>query len=281
MIAQAVRRRLQAMLVPGGPPLDLVEAALLLAADDHPGLDPEPYLDQVADLTQLVAERNAGSEDPVYRLASLRRVVFEDAGFHGNREEFEDPRNSYLHEVIDRHLGIPVSLSILLLGIGQRLGWPLAGVNFPLHFLVRYGEAPPLYAVDAFYGGLILGEEELAERWSRAMRAPAPSVEEMLRPASPHAILARLLNNLKSVYARRQDYPRAIRIAEKMVLVDPEQPHHHRDLGYLYAFAKQVEPAVAELHRYLRLAPRAPDRDRVLRAIQEFSASGLRWDEEE
>src|SRR5262249_58967257 len=114
----------------------------------------------------------------------------------GNREDYEDPRNSYMHQVIDRHLGIPISLSILLLGIGQRLGWPLAGVNFPHHFLVRYGEEPPLYAVDAFHGGLILGREELAERWVRSMHAPAPAVEEMLRPAPPAAILAPLLNNL-------------------------------------------------------------------------------------
>src|SRR5262249_56447135 len=124
----------------------------------------------------------------------------------------------HLHQVMDRRLGIPISLSILLLGIGRRLDWPLFGVNFPLHFLVGYGEAAPLYAVGAFHGGLILAEDELAERWERAVHAQAPSVEEMLRPASPPSILARLLNNLKSIYAQRQDYPRAAQVVEKMVL---------------------------------------------------------------
>jgi regulator of sirC expression with transglutaminase-like and TPR domain len=277
MTAQQAREGV-CRILSAGSPSDLVEAALLLGIDEYPDLDPQPYLDQVEDLTCLVAERNGDCEDPVYRLASLRRVIFEDAGFHGSRENYYDPRNSYLHEVLDRRLGIPISLSLLVLGIGRRLGWPVDGVNFPLHFLVRYGDSTPLLAVDAYHGGLILSEDELRERWLSATGATPPPLEEMLAPASTAAILARLLNNLKVIYAHRQDFCRAALVAEKLVLVQPGEPTHHRALGYLYALDKRVEPAVSELHRYLRMSPAAADRNEVLKYIQEVSASGLSWD---
>ncbi len=274
------RERLASLLraQPEGPAL--VEAALLLAIDEYRNLDPAPYLDQIDDLAELVRVRNEGSEDPVYRLASLRRVLFEDAGFRGNREEYYDPRNSYLNEVLDRRVGIPITLGLLMLGVGGRLGWPLFGVNFPAHFLVACANGDHVIGVDPFHGGLILGEEELAERWESAINRPAPSVQEMLVGASAGAILARLLNNLKQVYVQiYQDFERAALVVEKMILAQPDQPAHHRDLGYLYTMLKQVEPAVQELQRYLRLCPEAADRDAILNCIQMVSESGLRWGE--
>jgi regulator of sirC expression with transglutaminase-like and TPR domain len=278
MTAAEARERLAQLLGPGAGSVPLAEASLLCAVDEYPALDPAPYLEQIESLASLVEARSGGRADPVHRIASLRRVVFEDAGFRGNRETYYDPRNSYLNEVLDRRLGIPISLAILVLGVGRRLGWPLYGVNFPYHVLVRYGEAEPLYAIDAFHGGLILSEEELCERWEAAMGQPAPALPTMLVAACPRAILARMLNNLRATYTGRKDFARAALAAEKQLLIEPHNPLHCRDLGYYYLLSRRVEQGVAHLQRYLRVRPAAPDRNDILHCIQEVSESGIQWD---
>lgn len=279
MSPEAARERLLQLLAGGRPAPDILEAALLLGVDAAPGLDLAPYLRRADELAAAVEERCGASDDPVHRLASLRRGMFEEGGFHGNREEYYDPRNSIVHEVMDRRLGIPITLSVLVLGIGQRLRWPLAGVSFPGHFLVRYGEGEALYAVDAFHGGLILDEEEVGDRWVAATGEAPPPLAQMLAPASDRAILLRILNNLKQITIERREFDAAAVAVEKMVLIDPAQPLHHRDLGYLYAWSRRVQPAVTELQRYLRMSPTAEDRDQILGYIQEVSASGMKWED--
>jgi regulator of sirC expression with transglutaminase-like and TPR domain len=278
MTAPEARERLARLLAPGAGLLPLAEASLLCAVDEYPELEPAPYLEQIETLASLVEARAGGRADPVHRIASLRRVVFEEAGFRGNRETYYDPRNSYLNDVLDRRLGIPISLAILVLAVGRRLGWPLYGVNFPYHFLVRYGEAEPLYAIDAFHGALILGEEELRERWETAMRQPPPALPAMLAAAPPTAVLARLLTPQRAIYTQQNDFRRAALAAEKQLLVEPHNPVHCRDLGYFYLLSRRVEQGVAQLQRYLRARPAAPDRDDVLHYIQEVSESGIRWE---
>lgn len=278
MTPRLARERLAAILA--GPPeaVDLLEAALLLGVDAAGSLAVEPYLQRADALARAVRDRAAGSEEPCRRLAALRQVVFEEGGFHGNREEYYDPRNSLLHEVMDRRLGIPITLAVLLIALGRRLGWPLRGANFPAHFLVAY-EGEELLPVDAFHGGLILDGPELAERWVMATGEDPPPLAEMLAPVADRVILLRMLNNLKQIGLQQREFAAAALAVEKMVLIDPQQPLHHRDLGYLYAWSRQVQPAVHELQRYLRMSPRAEDRDHVLGYIQQVSASGLRWEE--
>lgn len=279
MRPEAARERLRQILSCGEPFPDLLEAALLLGVDEAPGLEVEPYLRRADDLTAAVAEQCGAGEEPVHRIASLRRVVFEEAGFQGNRDDYYDPRNSYLHEVMDRRLGIPISLAVVVLGVAQRLRWPMSGVSFPGHFLVRYSDGDALYAVDTFHGGLILDEEEVRERWVAATGECPPTLAEMLAPAPDRVVLLRMLNNLKQIAWQRRVFADAALAVEKMVLIDPAQPLHHRDLGYLYAWSRRVEPAVTELQRYLRMRPAAEDRDQILGYIQEVSASGMRWEE--
>jgi regulator of sirC expression with transglutaminase-like and TPR domain len=250
-------------------------AALLIAVDEYPFLDLKTYEERLDDYAQRVAQAHSRSrsEDTRMRLAALRRVIFEEEGFHGNREQYYDVRNCYLNEVLDRHLGIPITLAALLIGVARRLDWELEPVNFPAHVLLRCRTENEDLAVDPFHGGLIIGRTELADRWTRATNTPAPSVQTMLRPAEPSSVLVRMLNNIWMMHANAHRYGVAALAKEKVALIEPGDPGHERDLGYLLAGAGQVEAAVSRLAGYLERAPHASDRERVRRHLDRLEAA--------
>ena len=173
----------------------LDEATLLIAAHARPGLDVEGYRRRLDEL--------AGQcDEPV--LAEVTHQVFGVEGFRGNDEDYYDPRNSYLDEVLDRRLGIPITLSVVLLEVGRRVGLPLAGVSMPGHFLVRLLGEPPVF-LDPFGGGQLLSEAQCEQRF-HAMQGPAATFDAtFLDPVPPVEIVARMLNNLRSVHLQRQD----------------------------------------------------------------------------
>lgn len=247
-------------------PFPADQAALLLALDEYPHLDLASYEAQLADYAERVAKAipaGRSASEPRERLAALRRVLFEEEAFHGDRETYQDIRNSYLNEVLDRKLGIPISLGAVMIGVARRLGWALEPVNFPSHFLLRCSQGGNVLAVDPFHGGLILGRADLVERWQAATRAPAPPIDVMLRPATPVAMVVRMLNNIWMVHANAHRYRLAALAKEKVALLEPSDPGHARDLGYLLAGAGEIEQAGARLADYLSRAPHAPDRERV------------------
>jgi regulator of sirC expression with transglutaminase-like and TPR domain len=173
----------------------LGEAALLIAAHAHVGLDVDRYLAELDDLA-------ARCDEPV--LAEVTHQLFGVEGFRGNDDDYYDPRNSYLDDVLDRRLGIPITLSVVLLEVGRRLGIPLAGVSMPGHFLVRLlGELPVF--LDPFAGGRLLGEAECEERFRLMHGVATPFDPEFLAPVPTIDIVARILNNLRSVHLERQD----------------------------------------------------------------------------
>jgi len=253
-------------------PFPLDRAALLLAVDAYPELDLRRYESRLDEYAGRVAEAAGPTGDPRRRLTALRRVLFEDEGFHGNREEYYDVRNSYLNEVLDRKLGIPISLATVVAGVARRLDWPLEGVNFPYHFLLRYRQSGEPLAIDPFHGGLILGEEELEERWRLTTGTPAPDLEQMLAPAQPRDVLLRMLNNIQGIYLRDQRHARAASVTEWMASLQPGYPLYDRDAGYLYLAAQDLHAAARCLRRYLERVPQAPEAEQVrdhLAMIQE------------
>ena len=173
----------------------LDEAALLIAAHARPGLDVAHYLARLDDLA-------AGVGEPV--LAEVTHQLFGVEGFRVNDEDYYDPRNSYLDEVLDRRLGIPITLSVVLIEVARRLGIGLAGVSLPGHFLVRLLGEPPVF-LDAFGGGLLLGEAECEERFRLQQGPAAPFDPRYLEPVPTVDVIARMLNNLRSVHLERQD----------------------------------------------------------------------------
>lgn len=269
--AEARENLLQLLQTPPDPfPLD--RAALLLAVQRYPGLDIFPYEDRLDGYAaRVVSALPKGESDPRRRMAALRRLLFEEERFHGNREDYYDLRNSYLNQVLDRKLGIPISLATLLLGVARRLGWPLCLVNFPMHVLLRYDGADGPLAVDPFHGGLILGEDELAERWRGATGQEAPSVDEMLQPADPRTSVTRMLNNIWMIHYQLRHYADAAAAVSLIAAIHPENPLHERDLGLLLLAAQRAEEGIPHLREYLRRVPGAGDREAIETRIQDLT----------
>lgn len=261
------------------PSFPIDRAALLLAVDVYPGLDPACSERRLDGHAARVAGALSPRAEPLDRIAALRRVLYEEEGFHGNREHYYDVRNSYLNEVLDRKLGIPISLATVLLGVSRRLGWPLRGVNFPGHFLVSYAGSEEPLALDPF-DGLILGAEELEQRWRFATGYESPDFPVLLVPASWYAMLVRMLNNILNIHLHEGDLDGAALAVEKMRLIQPEEPQHERNLGILLLRTGQIGRGRRCIERYLERAPHAPDAD-VLRAHLETHHDPSQRDERE
>jgi regulator of sirC expression with transglutaminase-like and TPR domain len=200
--------------------IDLAAAALLIAEAEYPGLDVAHYLGMLDAMADSVRKRQgAGGEE---LLPALCHFLFEEMGFRGNDEDYYDPKNSFLNEVIDRRVGIPITLSLLFMEVGRRLGLELSGVSFPGHFLVRHHTGDGDKMLDPYHGGVALDGDELEERLKQAMGPNADLSAEHLQSASRRAVLTRLLNNLRGIYQRRGDAERELGVVEKLAVLNPK-----------------------------------------------------------
>lgn len=264
-----VRQRLAALAANPGD-IDLARAALLVAEEEYPQLTAEPYLHRLDLFAAMVKDRLGDENAAPVLLGEISKVLFEEERLRGNAEAYYDPRNSFLNDVLDRRLGIPITLSIIYLEVGWRLNLPLEGVNFPGHFLVRYqGEAVRLL-VDPFQGGQIRFEDEAQELLDRVYGGTVKLQETYLRPASKRDILTRLLSNLKTIYLNTRDDERALAAVERILLIQPDSAEELRDRGMILARHGQIDEAIAELERYLEVMPAAPDAGRVRLLIEEL-----------
>lgn len=242
--------------------LDLAEAALLLAKSEYPALDIPAYLAQLDDLAARLRERLPGSADLEQRLVSLNEFLFEELGFSGNTDNYYDPRNSFLNEVLDRKLGIPITLCILYMEIGRRVGLELEGVSFPGHFLVKFATDEGDVVLDPFAGGVPLTEEELVDRLEETYgqhRIANSSLPQLLAAASKRDILVRMLRNLKVIYLHHERFEKALEVINQILLISPELAEEVRERGELYERLECHRSALLDYQRYLRLEPQAPD----------------------
>ena len=234
--------------------IDLARSALLIAAEEYPALDIARYLARLDELAGEVAPRLEAAGSAAERVAVLNRFLFSEHGFAGNRAHYEDPRNSYLNEVLDRCAGIPITLSLVYMEVARRAGVEVDGVGFPGHFLVKHGGRDPI-VVDAFFQ-TVLTREECQVRLAAVLGAEARLQPELhLRKATPREILVRLLGNLKVIYVRSADFGRALACCERILLVAPDAPHELRDRGLVYEKLECFSAAAADLERFLKLAP--------------------------
>lgn len=251
--------------------IDLAAGALLIAAEEYPQLQVAPYLRRLDLLAERVRDRLAGETAPVVVLQELCAVLFGEERLEGNAEAYQDPRNSFLNDVLDRRLGIPITLGIITLEVGWRVGLPLTGVNFPGHFLVRYeGEVAKLL-LDPFDGGRVRWEDEGQSLLDKVYGGMVRMRPEFLRPATRSDILARVLTNLKGIYLNTGDDDRALAAVDRILLLRPAATVELRDRGLLLARSGRKHEAVAELERYLDRAPAAPDAQRVRSLIDDLS----------
>jgi regulator of sirC expression with transglutaminase-like and TPR domain len=251
----------KAMDAPGE---DLAPAALAIARVEYPSLDVDGYLDAIRRMGDTAADRvtvaGARGHDAI---RVLNEYLYDDQRFTGNRERYDDPRNSFLNEVIDRRTGIPISLAVVYLEIARRAGVPVAGVNFPGHFLLRAGAERPrrrydgdLLIVDPFHGGAFLSEIDCREMLRQHVGEDAAFDRDLLEPATRLEIVVRILVNLKRLYVRMRSFPQARFIADLLLTVDPSAISELRDRGLLAYHLQDFAAALRDLEEYLRLVPK-------------------------
>jgi regulator of sirC expression with transglutaminase-like and TPR domain len=263
--AHEARRELGALVGGDENNFDLPRAALLIAAEEYPDLDPALYLARLDELGASLQQRLRGESAPDRQLAVLNALLFGEEGFRGNTAHYYDPRNSYLNDVLDRRLGIPITLSLIYVAVGQRAGLPLTGVGMPAHFVVAY-EAPNRLLVDAFDCGRVLNLADCQELLRQAYGASAKLEPAHLEATSPRLILGRLITNLKVAYQRSGDLARAVRASEQLSLVVPSSAEL-RERGLLRYRLADLSGAAADLGQYLEFEPAAPDADAIRRQL--------------
>ena len=245
--------------------IDVARAALLVAVEEYPDLDLRRYLDQLDRLGTALRERVSGQTAPERQLAELNALLFGEEGFRGNAANYYDPRNSYLNQVLDRRLGIPITLSLVVIEVGRRAGLPLSGGGFPAHFLVAY-EAEPRLLLDAFNCGRLLTAADCQELLLEVFGSSARLEPRYLLSSSPREFLARLIGNLKLAYQRAGDLPRALRASEQLSVVQPSAAEL-RDRGLMRFRLADFQGASADLGRYLEFEPAAPDAPAIRRQL--------------
>lgn len=260
--------------------IPLLRTALLLAQDEYPTLDIDAYEAEFEQHVQALSKRLAGALQPHERLVELNSYLFREQGFSGNHRDYYDPRNCYINEVLDRRLGIPITLGVVQIELARRVGVPLEGVAFPGHFLVRMPLDDGLVVLDPYHQGRSIDAQELKLRARPHLGGQDIDDQQLLgilAPASHLAILARMLRNLKGVYAERKDWDKALRCADRLVRLEPQQAEERRDRGMFYLQVGHADAARADLARYLALRPEADDVAEVRNALIEASGQPTRF----
>ena len=254
--------------------VNLARAALLVALEEYPQLPIERHLGQLDALAEEVRDRLGDETAELVVFQELLGTLFTRNGFQGNRNAYYDPRNSFLSDVLDRRKGIPLSLGIVLLEVGWRLGVPLEGVNFPGHFLVRYPGSAVRLLVDPFDGGRIWFEDQAQDLLDRVYGGMVRVRPRFLKAATRREMLVRLLANLKGIYLNVQDRPRALATVERILLIQPTAAGQIRDRGTLLAQLGRHEEALKQLQWYLDYAPAAADAARIRALVDELRTAG-------
>ena len=239
--------------------IDLGRAALTIALPEYPTLDFSAYLDRINDLALEASER-AGADADVFRsIAALNFVLFVRHGFRGNRDDYYDPKNSFLNQVIERKCGIPITLSVLYMEIAERVGLAVNGIGFPGHFMVMVRADNTGVVIDPFNSGDIKTDEDLAAMLQQLYGGKMNLRSEFLAPLSKKQILIRMLTNLKAIYAKANDMVKTLGTLDRLLILDPASAADTRDRGVIYSRLECYSQAKDDFERYLELAPDADD----------------------
>ena len=254
------------------PSPDLAPAALAIARIEYPQLDASRYLRALDRMGAAAADRLAALDDDadlLRRIAGISAYLFKEQGFAANRKQYDDPRNSFLNNVIDRRTGIPITLALVYIEVSRRAGLQIDGVNFPGHFLLRVRPDGPYGApgdaeqviVDPFHGGAILSEIDCRKLLRSHAGDEIPFDRRMLARATKPEIIVRMLVNLKRIYVRMRSFPQAHAITELLLALDPSATTELRDRGLLAYHLNDYPAALRDLEAYLRFSSRAAKGD--------------------
>lgn len=263
----SLRDRFAAVVAAGED--DLSGPALEIARIAYPSLDPAPWLAALDELAAGARPLVQAANTPVAAADALARFLFSTQGFRGNTDDYYDPRNSFLNDVLARKTGIPISLSVVMIEVGRRCGLTLHGVPFPGHFLVSVEGPEGPVLMDPFHGGVRLDEDDLLARL-RSLASNTPKgppfafvPKEFVAPAEPRTILARMLRNLVRIWQDKDEPALALCAVDLLLVLTPDAPDELRTRGTLYAALECFAAAADDFRRYLELAPEADDAKEV------------------
>jgi regulator of sirC expression with transglutaminase-like and TPR domain len=231
-------------------PLD--RSALIIALEEYPELDIQLYLRKL-DTFAAQAETLIGiDKSPINCIESINEILFVQEGLRGNHKDYYDPRNSYLNAVLDRRLGIPITLSIIYIEVARRIGFKIDGMGVPGHFLIKHIAQDRDIIIDAFEMGRILTLNDCQELIDEIHNGAVTLNASLLQPMEKRAIITRMLYNLKGIYTQKEEHQKALAIIDKILMLNPWTPSEMRDRGLLYMETSLFAKALADLESYLK-----------------------------
>ena len=263
--AEEFRQQFAQQLARPEEDLDLGRAALLLAGEEYPALEVEARLADLDAMAAAVAGRWGAGAGPGEKAAALSHYLFDELGFNGNAADYYHPDNSYFNRVLDTRTGIPITLSLLFLEVGRRVGLRGRGVGLPGHFLVRLEETGQF--LDPFHGGTQRSAADCRALVEGLFGPRLTWTDDYLLPCTKYEFLFRMLNNLKVIYQRRREHPKAAAALQRMLLVQPQQAGLYQELAQSCLEMGQYRQAVGHLETYLRQTGQPPDAAQVRQNI--------------
>jgi regulator of sirC expression with transglutaminase-like and TPR domain len=250
--------------------IPLAEAALMIACEEYPQLELSPYLEELDRIAGFVQAERSSSDTPMATVHKINEVLFGKYGFRGNEDDYYDPRNSFFNDVLDRRVGIPITLSTVYTEVARRLNFKIAGVGMPGHFLVKYADRREEFFVDPYNHGKILTHHDCRVRLKEKFGDALEFNDRLLARATNRQILWRMLNNLKDIYVKGHAIDKCLSMVDMMLMVDSENLTQFRDRGLLRMQLRQFDGAGRDLQYYLEHSPNADDREEIENHVKEL-----------
>jgi regulator of sirC expression with transglutaminase-like and TPR domain len=270
------RRQFSELVARPDTAVPVAEAALLIACEEYPDLDVPAYLGRLDAMGRALRELVRLEAPAADRVEALNEYLFGRLCFKGNSDDYYDPRNSFLNDVLDRRIGIPITLSTVYIEVARWAGLRASGVGLPGHFIVKVADRRGDLLVDPYHGGVRLTRADCQERLDRIFGGRLKVEAGMLAACPRKQMLARMLRNLKAIYLKAEDHPRALAIAELLVYVEPATAENLRDRGLLYAALDCYARAADDLAHYLQASPKSPEAPSLTERIAELRLRAAR-----
>ncbi|MEB3288785.1 MAG: tetratricopeptide repeat protein [Leptolyngbya sp.] len=250
--------------------VDLAKAALYIAQEEYPDLDIADHLEVLDHMAEALQRRLPETAYPLKVIRTINQFLFEELNFRGNSDDYYDPRNSFLNDVLHRRMGIPITLALVYLELAKRIGFPMAGVGMPGHFLIRPTVAEMAIFVDPFHRGEVLFEQDCRDRFQQIFGDGRALQSDHLSQISPTAFVVRMLTNLKMIYLKQRNVPKALEAINRILLIYPAAVGEWRDRGLIHYQQGHLDQALLDLERYLYESPDASDAYEIRRVLQQI-----------
>ncbi|NJN10118.1 MAG: tetratricopeptide repeat protein [Richelia sp. RM2_1_2] len=250
--------------------IDLTKAALYIAQEEYSNLYIEEYINAIETMAIELQERLPLDNYPLKIIQCINKYLYEDLCFTGNKQNYYDPRNSFLNDVIERRVGIPITLALLYIEVSRRIDFPMVGIGMPGHFLIRPDIPEIEIFVDAFNNGEVLFPQDCQERLSQIYQQNVTLKPEFLAPVTKKQFLARILTNLKYIYIKQQELEKALLCVERILLLFSGAVLEIRDRGLLCYQTGRFNQASVDLQAYLLQVPDAQDASTIRRLLAQM-----------